>query len=388
MKIILLEHPPFFGSTSMIHYSRMICGGMRARGHQVETWSPVPRLRLLPFPAVMKKWLGYIDQFLVFPLELLLRASRQPSDVLFVLPDQALGMWMPMIMGRPHAIHCHDFLALRSARGEWKENPVRWTGRLYQELIRAGFSTGRWFLSVSSATQRDLHRFLGNIPRLSQVIYNGLNHEYRRMDRQDLARFLPDLADKVADGYLLHVGAAVWYKNRIGVIEIYGEWLRKHGGALPLVMIGSPPDEALQAAVDALPENGKVHFISGVSSEALNAAYSNAEALIFPSLAEGFGWPILEAMSSGTVVLTTGEEPMSEIAGDVAWYLPRKQSDNPEWSSQCAGILAACLAEPEALRAPRIGRGIERCHAFSSTVALDEYERFYQSVITDAASAK
>jgi glycosyltransferase involved in cell wall biosynthesis len=387
MKIILLEHPPFFGSTSMIHYSRMNCDGMKARGHEVETWTPVPRLRLLPVPAAMKKWLGYIDQFLVFPLELLIRASRKPADVLFVLPDQALGMWMPMIMGRPHAIHCHDLLALRSARGEWKENPVRWTGRIYQELIRSGFSTGRWFLSVSAATRRDLHRFLNKAPQLSEVIYNGLNHDYRQMDKEDLALHLPELAGQVEGGYLLHVGAAVWYKNRIGAIEIYGEWLRRSGGNLPLVMIGNPPDETLQAAVDALPASGKVHFVTGVSSEALNAAYSNAKTLLFPSLAEGFGWPILEAMASGTTVVTTGEEPMTEIARDIGWHLPRKQSDNPDWASECAEILRSCIDEPEEARQQRVTRGIARSKEFSTSDAIGQYEAFYQKVLSDHRAA-
>ena len=63
-----------------------------------------------------------------------------------------------------------------------------------------------------------------------------------------------------------------------------------------------------------------------VGNEALAALYSGAELLLFPSLEEGFGWPIIEAQASGCRVVTTGKAPMTEVGGNAAFYLPIRRT--------------------------------------------------------------
>ena len=133
------------------------------------------RLRSSP---LLKKWLGYLDQYLVFPLQVRVRLRRTDERTLFVFADQALGPWVPLVADRPHVIHVHDLMALRSALGEFKENPTRWTGRRYQAMIRRGFARGQHFISVSENTRADLHRFLAGSQRSSEVVYNGLNYPF------------------------------------------------------------------------------------------------------------------------------------------------------------------------------------------------------------------
>ena len=146
MHIILLIHPNFLNSKSMPLFANMIEQGMKARGHTVEVWSPSPLFYHLPAPKSMKKWLGYVDQYVLFPLRIRMRLRQLPDDTLFVFADQALGPWVPLLKDRPHVIHCHDFLALRSALGHYSQNPTSFTGRLYQAFIRRGFSQGKNFI--------------------------------------------------------------------------------------------------------------------------------------------------------------------------------------------------------------------------------------------------
>lgn len=160
MQLVFLTHPPSFGSNSMTRFAEMIKRGMAERGHAVESWTSRQRIECLPMPsAKLRKWLRYMDQFLIYPRTLVKRVRRQPVGTLFVVADQALGMWVPCLANRPHVIHCHDFLALKSALGEFPENPTGWTGRQYQRLIWRGFSRGQAFISVSEKNPGGLAPF-------------------------------------------------------------------------------------------------------------------------------------------------------------------------------------------------------------------------------------
>jgi hypothetical protein len=118
MKIVILTHPQFLSSESMPRFARMISQGMQARGHSTDEWTAKPFFYKLPFPAKFKKWLGYIDQFIVFPLQVRRRLHQLAPDTLFVFSDQALGPWVPLVANRPHVIHVHDFMALPADCGE------------------------------------------------------------------------------------------------------------------------------------------------------------------------------------------------------------------------------------------------------------------------------
>ena len=110
---------------------------------------------------------------------------RVPSDALFVFCDQALGPWVPLVSDRPHVVHVHDLLALRSALGDVPENRTALPGRIYQRYIRRGFRQARHFICISRKTSEDLRRFGGIFGSDVDVVYNGLNHPYAPMTPQE-----------------------------------------------------------------------------------------------------------------------------------------------------------------------------------------------------------
>ena len=158
MNIVLLTHPEFVGFRSQDRFADMLLRAFTARGHRVELRRPEARVRHV-VPPRWAKWAGYVDQYLLFPKALTLAARRDPLETLYVFCDQALGPWMPALADRPHVVHCHDLLALRCALGEWPENPVSATGRLYQRYIRHGLRSAKHFISISHRTREDLHVF-------------------------------------------------------------------------------------------------------------------------------------------------------------------------------------------------------------------------------------
>ncbi len=392
MKLVFFTHPDFLGHQSMPRFARILVRGMRDRGHDVEVWSPEAVVSRLPVPRALKKWLGYLDQFLCFPVTVRIRLRHLPDETLFVFTDQALAPWFRLVSGRPHVFHCHDFLAQRSALGAIPENPTGWTGRKYQAMIRKGFSRGSCFISVSAATRCDLHRVLPVPPRISEVIYNALDPGFRPADPASARSVLGKRTGLDLDlGYLLHIGGNQWNKNRTGVVEIYHAWRTLSGRRLPLILIGEQPGHELLRCLDNSPYAADIRLVSRAGDDLVRLAYSGAAGLLFPSLAEGFGWPVAEAMACGCPVITTGEAPMTEVAGNAGFYIPRRPRERSrigDWARTSAGVVeqVVSLAGPE--RARVVLAGLKNAERFEAGPILNRVESIYRQALTPDAVSK
>lgn len=384
MNIIFLTHPRFLQSQSMPRFAGMLVKGMEMRGHIVEVWTPQPNFYNLPMPQQFKKWVGYLDQFFLFPQIVRRRLKKNNTETLFVISDQALGPWVPLLKDHAHVIHCHDFLAQFSALGKIPENPISWSGKLYQKYIKNGYEKGKNFISVSKNTQNELHIMLGFKPAVSEVVYNGLNQNFGvnniSESRQAIAKHT---SVDVSSGYLLHVGGNQWYKNRIGVIKIYNALRDSFNLQLPLLLIGTSPNSSLISEIGNSPFNQDIHVLTGRSDDFVRQAYSGATVFLFPSLAEGFGWPIAEAMASGCPVVTTSEAPMTEVGGDVAYYISRKffNQDIHEWALEAASVVDQVVRLSPEKRNLLIKAGLENASRFDTEKALDQIENLYKQIL-------
>jgi len=355
----------------------------------VQMWTPRALLHQWVPEGPWSKWAGYVDQYLLFPLWVMWKSSQQPPDTLYVFADQALGPWVPRVRHKPHVVHVHDLLALRSALGLVPENRTGWSGRLYQRYIRSGFAQARHFISISYKTRDDLERYGQPRSITSKVVYNGLNYPYAPLPDQDARLALVQAGLPIADkGMLLHVSGNQWYKNVAGVIRLYAHYARKHAAPLPLWLVGAMGRDNLQEALATVPAQGQVLFFQGLENRVLQACYSQARVFVFPSLAEGFGWPLIEAQACGCPVLTTDEAPMNEISGPAAHYLPRlKARDDPEaWAAQGAQVLEDLLN----LSAQATEQLRKQCAAwparFDAEAAIDSYLHIYQGALDFARS--
>lgn len=347
-------------------------------------WSPPARVHRWFARTKYAKWGGYVDQYLLFPLYARKALRSMSPDTLFVFCDQALGPWVPLVRSRPHVVHAHDLLALRSALGDIPENPTSFTGRMYQRFIRRGFRHARHFISVSRKTRDDLHRFGGVNALTSDVVYNGLNFPYRPMtvlESQEALRAAGITPSP--DGVLLHVGGGQWYKNRSGVIAMYAHYVVHEAHPLPLWCIGPAPNADVQRELRKVGPGGRVEFLPNLPSSTLQAAYSHARAFLFPSLEEGFGWPLIEAQACGCPVITTDAPPMSEVAGDAAIYIPRLNfgEEIDVWASKAASALRDLLSESADARSRRTERGRAWAGNFDSDRSTQAYLAIYDKVL-------
>ncbi|MEX6689948.1 glycosyltransferase family 1 protein [Danxiaibacter flavus] len=390
MNIIIFSHPLFFSSNSMPRYTRMIAQEMRNRGHDVEVWIPEAHTVNWTHLGYLKKWLGYIDMYLLFPAEVKKRLKHTPAKTLFVFSDQALGMWVPLVANRPHIIHCHDFMAQKSGMGLLAEHHTSWTGKIYQRMIRNGYSKGRHFISVSYNTAKDLQNMPGCKPETSSVVYNAVSPDFKALNKQEARVHVAGQIKlqseiNLSQGYLLHVGNNAWYKNQQGVLQIYNAWRKLSKPALPLVIVGNKPDniDSLNEPIINLWKNDII-FITGISDQLLAKIYGGASMLLFPSLEEGFGWPIAEAMACGCPVITTNKSPMNEVGGDAAWYIPRMPSTTntiKQWACNAAITVNTILSLSKEQEISATKAGLLNAERFTLPVMMDAIEKIYGNTL-------
>tara|TARA_R110002167_G_scaffold84156_11_gene228758 strand:+ start:5882 stop:7051 length:1170 start_codon:yes stop_codon:yes gene_type:complete len=386
MNIIFLTHHDDFVGYSMDRYLNFLSEGMGNRGHTTEVWNPKPYFSKMNLPENLNKWLRYVDQFVLFPLWFKFKSKALPKATLFVLVDQALGMWMPLLQHKKHVVHCHDFIALKSALGNIKENPTSKTGKIYQRLILKGFSKANCFISVSKNTQVELVQFLDKQPLLNEQVYNALDPLFVPGDLK-LARTVVGnhINLDLEQGYILHVGGNDFYKNRVGVIELYDAWRDITNTSLPLLLLGYEPADHIKKRYEASPYKNNIHFLVDIKDQLLLKAYQGAGVLVFPSLAEGFGWPVAEAMAAGCPVITTGEAPMNEVGGTAALYIKRCPSGTglQAWAKASATVLETTIQLTAQERAALINKGFANAQRFDGNQILDRLEKIYSEIVNN-----
>ena len=375
MKILLLANYLNDGQESMQRFAALMARGLMQAGHEVHTLRPPACFGAVhPASHGFGKWLGYVDKFGVFPP--LLRSAVKSVDVVHIC-DHSNAFYTNCMESVPHVVTCHDLLAIRSALGEIPQKQTGWTGRRLQRLIAKGLARAQHVVCVSEATRRDLLRTI-DIPesRVSRT-YNSLNYPYSPMDRPEAESRVRQLGVDPSQLFFLHVGGNQWYKNRPGVLHMFSILAGRLAVRSPkLVMVGKPWTAEMRRFVFEHGLAGATLELTGVSEQDLRALYSTAAMMIFPSLQEGFGWPIIEAQACGCPVATSNRSPMNEIGGSAAVYI------DPE-SPETAALAMRCSLESSA----RIREaGLANAARFEVSTMIDSYLSLYEKVCNEKYS--
>lgn len=246
--------------------------------------------------------------------------------------------------------------------------PVR---RAYMQLsTRLAAAVAVAVIVPSRAVREDAVRALRLAPEKVHVVYEAPASRFTPIDR---GRALAVLGKHDVEApYILNVGSLEPGKNR-GRLICALHALRREGLCQQLVVIGQPAwrFEEDFALVEELGMNDAVRFLGYVADDELPAFYAGATAFAFPSLYEGFGLPVIEAMACGAPVLTSAIGATAEVAGDASLLV------DPHSVEQIRDGLRRLLTDA-GLRDDLRRRGVERAAEFSWARAAAETHAVYQ----------
>ena len=281
--------------------------------------------------------------------------ALHPPDVLFI-PAHVV----PLIHPPRCVVTIHDlgYLVFPDAHAARR--------RLELQLsTRWSLHAARQVIAISAATKADLVKHYQADPAKITVVHHGLNPRFRPANVAQIAATQARYG--LNDPYFLYVGTVQPRKNLERLIEavamLDGRQRTADGAAHPrplLVIAGKRGwlSEPIERAARAAGLGERVRFLGYLPDADLPALLSGALSFVFPSLYEGFGMPVLEAMACGAPVLTSNTSALPEVVGDAALLV------DPSDTQAIAAGLARLAADPQ-LRANLRERGLARAASFT-----------------------
>ena len=234
--------------------------------------------------------------------------------------------------------------------------------------------------TVSETSKADILRYCDVAAERIIVVYNAIDDRFATPPE-------PEAIERVRERYQLHgpfalyVGNIKPHKNLERLIDAFD--LVRRGGfeRLELLIIGDQISKypRLRRAVDQHKLHKHARFLGFVADDTLAALYRLATVFVFPSLYEGFGLPPLEAMASGTPVVTSNRSSLPEVVGDAAVLV------DPYSAASIAEGIQQVLSDAD-LRRSLAARGLARAREFSWDASIRRVHEVYMDVAAQSTS--
>lgn len=320
-------------------------------GHDAEREAFMQNVTGMVWRPVAQRWKNPAQSILWHQFALPFLASK--LDVLF-LP--AANRRLPLVSSVPTVGTVHDFSSLHIEQ-KYDRSRDFYIKKILPTMIRRLDHV----LTVSDCTKRDIINFCGVKEHSISVI--PLAADDSRFYPEDRSRSRERLQAKygLEEPFLLYISRIEHPgKNHIRLIKAFEDLKRREHIPHQLVFVGPDKERAdeVHRAAASSPNSSDIRFFGFVQDSDLRAFYNAADVFVFPSLFEGFGLPILEAMACGTPVACSATSSLPEVAGDAAKvfdpFLERGISDS-----------VAMLLNSPSERHTLIERGLRRAKGYT-----------------------
>ncbi len=271
----------------------------------------------------------------------------------------------------PAVITIHDLAFLLYPKFVTGES-ARYYGQVEVAVKRANR-----IIAVSHSTKQDIIKLLGAPEEKIDVIYEAGDDFFRPIPSQEARSILAKAGKRLPERFILFVGTIEPRKNIKTLIQAYKILKDRYGHDVSLVLAGATgwlADDVYEL-VEKLDIEQDVHFLGRTSNEHLLALYNLAIALAHPAYYEGFGLPLLEAMTCGAPVICSNVSSLPEVVGDAAILI------SPEDVEMWVAGLHRVIADAD-LRQEMSRKGLARAKAFSWEKAARETLATYRRAVS------
>ncbi|MCL5962155.1 MAG: glycosyltransferase family 4 protein [Chloroflexi bacterium] len=273
----------------------------------------------------------------------------------------------PYLLPCPSVVTIYDTISSRYP----EYLPSRSSKVVFDVTTRLASATAKRVITLSNASREDLRRFF-NVPLDKIVVaYLAADERYRVEDPAQVESVRAKY--RLPGEFILYVGINKPHKNLVTLVEAYNHFRRSGGPAVKLVLAGRE-DTRFPQARERVAELGlteEVAFLGDVLEEDLPYLYNCASLFVFPSLYEGFGLPVLEAMACGVPVICSDTSSLPEVVGSAALMV------DPLNVEALSGAISEVLSR-ESLRTDLRKKGLERARLFSWRQTAQETLEVYR----------
>jgi glycosyltransferase involved in cell wall biosynthesis len=231
-------------------------------------------------------------------------------------------------------------------------------------------------LCVSESTRKSVIAYLKSDPDKTHTVHNCIHSRLIRLDASRIKEHLQKLL--INRRPYMFYPANFWpHKNHQMLITAYGMYLSRNPECgIDLVFTGALDgvQKDLKDKVRRMALEKRIHFLGYLSEDQLTAVWEGCSLLVFPSLYEGFGIPVLEAMQFGKPVICSNVTSLPEVAGDAALYFdPRKPYEIVSCMERITGNTDLC--------SELVDKGYKRLAFFQAKDMVDKYLKHFENIL-------
>jgi glycosyltransferase involved in cell wall biosynthesis len=261
----------------------------------------------------------------------------------------------------------HDLIFLRHP--EWYPVIDRW---IYNKKFQYSSQIADGIIAISQQTRNDLVQFYNVDEKKIKIIHQGCNNVFKNSLTDTEKQKIKEKWG-LPDEYILYVGTIEERKNLLSIVKS----IHQGNIDIPLVVVGRKTDyyKKVQAYIDGHSLK-HIYFLEEVSVSELPGIYQMADIFIYPSIFEGFGIPILEALYSRIPVITSQGGCFSEAGGESSKYV------NPLDIEEIINAIKSILTDSR-LKEEMVENGYEHAMKFSDENVAENIMLFYKSILDD-----
>jgi glycosyltransferase involved in cell wall biosynthesis len=370
MRVAILRREPRFSFSMDVYADNLISGLKQVR----PSWEIVEFVPELSKTYKQKSWQqaiwSYYERYRRYPF----LVSKQQADIFHIIDHSHghIARWLKR-NNRIGIVTCHDLINLIQPENVYDQTRFPIISMSAWKYAIKGMHQAAHIISVSSHTAQDIVRELKIEPEQITVVPNGVEPIFRLLPQSEIALFRQQNGLSPETLCILNVGSNHPRKNVFTILKVI-KALKDKGLLIKFWKAGSDFTAKEKKFIQTHSLEHLVTYLGKPDKQSLVQIYNAADILLSPSLYEGFGITILEAMACGTVVITSKVTSLPEVAGDAAILVE---------PTDVTAIVKAIdsLLEESSHRKLLVERGLARAKIFSWEKTAEEIAQVYEKVL-------